>query len=92
MTKDDQDFNKIFKISGVVLLVLGVLSIWRGIFRLMPYAGFRPGLTFTLIGCAITAVGIGFLVYAHRQVKKWEKMRAEQAAQDGQAKPTEQDQ
>ena len=51
----------------------------------MPYAGFRPGLTFTLIGCAITAVGIGFLVYAHRQVKKWEKMRAEQAAQDGQA-------
>ena len=61
--------------------MLGVLSIWRGIFRLMPYAGFRPGLTFTLIGCAITAGGIAFLVYAHRQVKKWEKMRAEQEQQ-----------
>ena len=85
MTKDDQDFNKIFKISGIVLLVLGILSIWRGIFRLIPFAGLRVGLTFTFIGCAITAGGIAFLAYAHWQVKKWEKQRAEQEAQAEQA-------
>ena len=83
MTKDDQDFNKIFKVSGVVLLVLGVLSIWRGIFRLMPFAGFRTGMTFTLIGCVITAGGIAFLVYALRKEKLWKKLRAEQEAQAG---------
>ncbi len=78
MNSDERSFNNILKAAGVFLIIIGALSIWRGIFRLMPYAGFQYGLVFSIVGGVFALLGVVFLTMSIRKQKQWKKALEEQ--------------
>lgn len=78
---DTEGLNKIMKGAGVILIIMGILVMWRGIFRLIPYAGFAHGIGFTIGGAIFTLLGIFFLLLP----KRLEKRKQEKLAQQQQA-------
>ena len=80
MNSDERAFNKILRAAGVFLVIIGLLSIWRGIFRLMPFAGFQYGLVFSIVGGCFALLGVVFLVMTVRKEKQWKKALEEEKA------------
>ena len=83
MNSDERAFNKILKAAGVILIAMGLLAVWRGVFRLMPFFDFRYGLIFSLMGGLFGLIGVIFVVMTVRKEKKWDKALAELAQADG---------
>ena len=77
----DQDLKKIMKVAAVLMIIFGVLIMWRGITKMIPLTGIVNGGLFTLGGAIVVLLGILFLaVPAYKDRKKAEKAALEQQA------------
>ena len=74
----DQDLKKIMKVAAVLMIIFGVLIMWRGITKMIPLTGIVNGGLFTLGGAIVVLLGILFLAVPRYKEKK----KAEQAEQD----------
>ena len=90
MTNDERAINNIVRVFGIILTCLGALTVWRAIFFLIPFAGFRYGMFMAVFGCLFTITGIVMAVISFRKAKKWKEALAEQAAQTEQVTLPEQ--
>ena len=81
----DQDLRKIMKVAGVLMIIFGVLIMWRGITRMIPLTGPLNGGLFTLGGAIIVLLGILFIAVPRYKEKK----KAEQAKQAARDQETE---
>lgn len=54
----DKSFQKILRVAGIVLVVMGALIMWRGIGKMIPVTGIVNGGLFTLGGLFFLVVGV----------------------------------
>ena len=86
----DQDLRRILNVASVLMILIGILIIWRGVTKMIPITGIVHGGLFTLGGAIITVLGILFLtVPRHMDKKKAEIKAQEEAARSGDESQTE---
>ena len=70
----DKSFQKILRVAGLVLVVMGALIMWRGIGKMIPVTGIVNGGLFTLGGLFFLVVGVILFfapnISARRKAKK----------------------
>lgn len=82
----EKTLRRVLQIAGLVIAIIGILIIWRGVTKVIPYMGVMYGGVFTVGGIAFTILGIVMLIgpaiSAHKKAKrarKEEKFRAKMA-------------
>ncbi len=75
----DKSFQKILRVSGIVLVVMGALIMWRGIGKMIPVTGIVNGGLFTLGGVFVLVVGLLLLFAPTVSARKKAKKEKEEA-------------
>ncbi len=82
MNKDDKSFNHILRFAGIVLIIMGVLAVYRGFTQLIPTLGVDYGFPFVVMGFVFALLGVVFLVLTILRDIRWKKMREQEEARE----------
>ena len=70
----DKEFRKILLVAGLILILFGVLIVWRGFRDMLRVAGPVHGGAFILAGAFFLVLGLAFLVVPPLQARKKQEM------------------
>lgn len=75
----EDGFNKIMRVAGFIIALMGALIIWRGVTKMIPVTGILHGGLFTVGGLFFLLVGVWMLLHPTLAARKKAKKAKEEA-------------